>query len=100
MAAVAGRRQRVVRRAEGSAVFLLDRRLDLPERLVDDARNGVLLRDRGVLVRRVVLDYIVEPLADFVELVSGEVPVLGLSRKIQLGVPHLLEAHDLAEPWR
>ena len=51
-------------------------------------------------MRGVVQEDVVEALAEFLDFVGSEVPVAGLPRQPELGVPHLLQRHDFAEAWR
>src|SRR4029450_7417793 len=55
-------------------------------------------RQRRVLVRRMILDDVGEAFLQLVELVVHELPVARLSGEPDLGMAHLSEGHDLAEP--
>ena len=78
---------------------LLDSLANIGERGRHHARNGVFGGDGRVFVRRVKRHDIVEAFAELLHLVVSELPVARLRREPQLRVAHLLQRHDLAQPW-
>src|SRR5213593_3589721 len=97
MAVVAGSRERVVSIRKSVAVLLLDGGSQVRDRLSDHPRDRVLWRDRRILVRWMELDDVVEALAELVDFVGGQFPILRLSGEPELHVSHLLKSHHLAQ---
>ncbi len=100
MAPVAGGSELVEGLSERRLILGRDGLAQIRDRRRGQLGDHVLDGDRRVLVRRVELHRVVEPLFELVQFVGREVPVARLAREPQLHVPHLLQSHDLSQAGR
>src|SRR5436190_12305813 len=98
VAGIAGCGQLVEGDGELDTVARFDRLGDLGELALVERRNDRL--DRDAMRRRVKPRDVGEAGLELVEAVLGELPVVGGDREPELGVPDLLQDHQLAQPRR